>query len=798
MSVRMDRCRLWAKRCTDEGDIPDSAYLPGHLCDVHRSAQQVLDATARAQLDAVGLPHALWLERFRRVVTLAAALHDLGKCNDQFQGMLKAGGRQALRHEWVTLLIVDDPEWRDWLLPAVGGSVEDWAIVRWCIAGHHPGYDRSVPPELAQGPVRMRLPLNDDDMKAIIEWLGKAFGLNKPPKPMDRTIDLSVGADEALNDLYQRYYDDEDGYDNWPSDLRLFVAAAKDCLVAADVAGSALPREVTDETERSRWIAAVLDAGTLPNASAFGNIVQHHLAEKKEDPDREDREHFQRGVAQSTTRVTFVKAGCGTGKTVAAYRWAEARCAGRRLYVCYPTTGTATEGFRDYLLDPELAEHVKTNLEHGRRRVDFRLLQADEDRNTDIARIESLDLWRIPVMACTVDTVLGVVQNNRRGLFGWPALAQGGFVFDEIHSYDDKLFDALLHFLNAMRSARVLLMTASLPEHRRKAIEQALSERGETLVQIDGPVSLERRPRYQLREAKADEVVRLIGQELEGCGQVLRVCNTVGAAIREARALEDAGLSPILYHSRFKYFDRDEPGKEHGRVVQHQRVIDAFKQDGPALAVCTQVAEMSLDLSATLLVTDLAPVPSLIQRLGRLNRRAKDGDATRPFIVTDPLGADGKFSPLPYDADDLETARAWIRQLGNGDLSQADLAAAWEKLQDGRADVARYQSAWLDFGPATPVLELREGSPNVTVVLEQDWAALKAGTKRLAEVALPMPVPPAKRGDKRFEWQAGEFNGVPVAREDAIVYDPQRGATWATQDRKEVKRAEKRPRRRRR
>jgi CRISPR-associated endonuclease/helicase Cas3 len=192
---------------------------------------------------------------------------------------------------------------------------------------------------------------------------------------------------------------------------------------------------------------------------------------------------------------------------------------------------------------------------------------------------------------------------------------------------------------------------------------------------------------------------------------------------------------------------------------------------------------MSLDLSATLLVTDLAPVPSLIQRLGRLNRHAKDGDPTRPFIVTDPLGADGKFSPLPYDADDLETARAWLRELGNDDLSQADLAAVWEKLQDARADVPRYQSAWLDFGPATPVLELREGSPNVTVVLEQDWAALKAGNKRVAEVALPMPVPPPKRGNKRFEWQAGEFNGVPVARKDAIVYDPQRGATWATQDR---------------
>jgi CRISPR-associated endonuclease/helicase Cas3 len=241
-----------------------------------------------------------------------------------------------------------------------------------------------------------------------------------------------------------------------------------------------------------------------------------------------------------------------------------------------------------------------------------------------------------------------------------------------------------------------------------------------------------------------------------------------------------------VYHSRFKYFDRDEKGTEHGRVVQHRGVIRAFQQDGPALAVCTQVAEMSLDLSATLLVTELSPVSALIQRLGRLNRHAKEGDEVRPFIVTEPKGADGKFSPLPYDADDLQTAERWLARLGDGQLSQADLATAWEELQEGDAEVPRYQSAWLDFGPATPVLELREGSPSLTVVLEEDYPGLKARNKRLAEVALPMPVPPGKRGGKPFDWQLKDgrgqrcaFNGVPVAREDAIVYDPQRGAIWA-------------------
>jgi CRISPR-associated endonuclease/helicase Cas3 len=450
MTKQMDRERLWAKRWTGDCDVPDGAYLPSHLEDVYVAASQVVKATAEAQLAALALPTSKWLERFRRVVCAAAALHDLGKCNSQFQEMLKEGNRQALRHEWVSLLIVEAPGWQEWLLPAVGGNELDWEIVRWSVAGHHPRYDRSAPPELAEGPMRMQLPLDHADMRKIVDWLKAVFDLEPARRPSlaERIIDLSLGSTD-LDHLYHRYYDAEDDYDEFPPDLRRFVAAVKDCLVAADVAGSGLPRHVANATERSRWIVDVLDAVPLPDAPDYRRIAAARLKCAPSEVDAKLR-HFQKEAARQsvdpnkpTRRVTLIRAGCGTGKTLAAYRWAESDCSGRRLYVCYPTTGTATEGFRDYLLDPELSEHVKTNLEHGRRHVDFEhILHADEDRNSKIARIESLDLWRIPIVACTVDTVLGLVQNNRRGMFGWPALAQSGFVFDEIHSYDDKLFDA--------------------------------------------------------------------------------------------------------------------------------------------------------------------------------------------------------------------------------------------------------------------------------------------------------------------------------------------------------------------
>ena len=93
----------------------------------------------------------------------------------------------------------------------------------------------------------------------------------------------------------------------------------------------------------------------------------------------------------------------------------------------------------------------------------------------------ALDHWSTPLVSCTVDTVLGLVQNNRRGIYLWPSVAGAAVVFDEIHSYDDDLFGALLRFLRDVRGIPCLLMTASLPDWRLQRIKDELSGVGEII-----------------------------------------------------------------------------------------------------------------------------------------------------------------------------------------------------------------------------------------------------------------------------------------------------------------------------
>ncbi|MCG6157253.1 CRISPR-associated helicase Cas3' [Rubinisphaera margarita] len=812
---------LLAKNRDAELVATDSVYLAQHLKDVHAAAVAVIDATGSSQLAMLGLGVEKWLPRLKQTVRLAAAIHDLGKANDHFQGMLQPqelshrnGMWQGLRHEWITVLMampdmaengLYSPAYSlgNWLRGAVE-SDEDFLAVLWAVSGHHPKFGRPSPPRTSRegGGTEMRLLMEHDQFRHILSWLAEAFQLPEPKTVHERDLTVPlIGNRSALTYILDFY---EISNRVWmperheQSEYVRFVAAVKNSLVAADIAGSALPQTVGGNAKQTEWIAKSFQA--LPTHDDLTQVILDRLNENRKTwltPETLDQglRPFQEEVGQSISQVTLVKAGCGTGKTLAAYEWARRQCSGKRLFFCYPTTGTATEGFRDYFLTPPQdgrPQKIKfeARLFHSRQEIDFDLLEIREtdgeqglEEATETAiRIESLAAWSTPLAAATCDVVLGLMQNNRRGLYGWPAFAQAAFVFDEIHAYDDRLFGALLRFLKDVPGSQVLLMTASLPDTRAKAIERVLQRNGKSLKIIDGPEDLETLDRYhrvheEYSELNSHSLLEQIRADLAAeydsleTGKVLWVCNTVDRAIAAFEAALQADLPAIIYHSRFKYNDR---------VQRHLEVIQAFRGTEPVVAICTQVAEMSLDLSASLLVTDKAPVPSLIQRLGRLNRRARpDGHSlTKPFVLVNPTSPDGGSFHWPYTPEEFRLTDLWLQSLPSSGITQRHLSQAWEELPDhSQRRPAVAQSAWLDGGPTTQVLELRESTPGVTVILEEDAEKIRAG-EDLGFYTIPMPAPSGKVRQQLLSPTARRIRGCFVVSRQFIDYDAKRGAQW--------------------
>ncbi len=224
--------RLLAKSRKEGEPWHDSMSLPVHLADVHAAAVRVLAAAGDDQLRALGLSTEEYGQRLRRVVRLAAAVHDLGKANDHFQGMLRRTrdvrtNPQGLRHEWVTVLLLRDL--RDWLLPAVDGSAADFAAVEWAVAGHHPAYDRPSPPRAA-GPgsgVEIQVLTGHRDFRTCLDWLRSAFSLSAAPPSLPSDPWPLVGPRNAYSRIAEWFRDARRDWDRLLAGVpeRRFVAA---------------------------------------------------------------------------------------------------------------------------------------------------------------------------------------------------------------------------------------------------------------------------------------------------------------------------------------------------------------------------------------------------------------------------------------------------------------------------------------------------------------------------------------------------------------------------------------------
>lgn len=272
--------------------------------------------------------------------------------------------------------------------------------------------------------------------------------------------------------------------------------------------------------------------------------------------------------------------------------------------------------------------------------------------------------------ASFADTVIGTIDHelmaalaSRHVVLRHLGLARQVVVLDEIHAADTWMrvyLERALEWLGRYR-VPVVAMSATLPPLQRQGLVDAY-ERGRRAAQppredagswwsqpVPEPDPLPEVPatrEYPLVTTLAGgEVVQVSAQPPVGrsvClewladdeeatttaidevvndgGCALVICNTVARAVQRYRSLQERwGDSVELGHSRFVAHDRAR-NDEHLRQVFGPDA-DPRRRRG-RVVVATQVAEQSLDVDFDVMVTDLAPIDLLLQRIGRLHRHS--------------------------------------------------------------------------------------------------------------------------------------------------------------------------------
>ena len=221
-----------------------------------------------------------------------------------------------------------------------------------------------------------------------------------------------------------------------------------------------------------------------------------------------------------------------------------------------------------------------------------------------------------PIIVCTPDQLMHFVFRYKGFEKYYATALYSKLVIDELQSYDPITLAFIVKALEvlAQNGGKFLVMTATFPEF--------LKERFEGMGVEFKEFSLQQNPYHNVKiiqdtiDNGIKEIVKL------SQAKVLVVVNTVRKAIELKREIPNAEL----LHSRFILKDRKEKEKE---------IKEFFDGRENGVWITTQLAEVSLDLDADYLFTELSTADSLIQRMGRCNRRGKKStEKPNVFVFT--------------------------------------------------------------------------------------------------------------------------------------------------------------------
>jgi CRISPR-associated endonuclease/helicase Cas3 len=212
------------------------------------------------------------------------------------------------------------------------------------------------------------------------------------------------------------------------------------------------------------------------------------------------------------------------------------------------------------------------------------------------------------------------------------------------------------------------------------ALSDAERSSGRPKELIAAPKKLSPAPVALTPETKIDyarQLAALVKEHHQSGTLTLVIVNRVARAREVYEALTSAGKkgkqAPLyppervaLIHSRFRRKDREK----------HEKLLFG---EGDRIVIATQAVEAGVDVSARLLITELAPWSSLIQRMGRCNRYADFADAEVLWVDIAP-DAKGELL-LPYEQETLQKARTAITSITDvSPLALRGVTVAEDKL----------------------------------------------------------------------------------------------------------------------
>lgn len=667
---------LWAKSDRDG----KGHSLVGHLLDTGLVAARLIEQ--RPELEQKFFAEELGLNTAEaaRLLTIVAALHDLGKAVPVFQAKWPEGApAEALGSG-----LLDVPHGR------ISGILLRDYFLRF-------GYRKRLSNSLANAVAihhGRRLPSTYND-PATFDARSLGIGSNRWEDWQSRIADDVSAAFGGLPvSDYRKYLRGRTwallagltSVADWIASSLTHTDVVEDPAVYVDERRAAVDERLAgiDWPGAEPWYSAAVD--TRDFASLFFSEFQPR-------PLQSAMAELARAVDDPALYI--IEAPMGEGKTEAALFAAVQPSGARGTYMALPTQATsdAMHSRMAVFVEKNQQRPLEISLAHSGAKLRTKLPRTSNPAETETNESDMdaqswfsqgrRELLTVIGVGTVDQALMGILPIKHFFVRLW-GLAGKTVILDEIHAYDTytgDLIAVLVEWLAAVDSS-VVLMSATLPQQaRQKLLSAYISGRGLDLptdnleagqypavIRTDKKGSAIRsfdarpQPAVQLTAAPYDleavgELLLLL--EREG-GAAAVIVNTVGRAQQLYQHCKERGVQAELLHGRLPLAERQ---------ARERRIVARY---GPAgaptgrrgLVIGTQVLEQSLDLDFDVMVSDLAPIDLLFQRSGRMHRhegRQRPEALGRPQLYVCGLHGDTPDGPDPKAVESVYMPLVMLR-----------------------------------------------------------------------------------------------------------------------------------------
>lgn len=350
--------------------------------------------------------------------------------------------------------------------------------------------------------------------------------------------------------------------------------------------------------------------------------------------------------------LILIEAPMGTGKTETALTASEilsAKCHTNGIFYGLPTQATSN-AMLPRLASWLTAERGKHGLKLMHSKANSVKAYQDLDKNNNVFvnswyshKLGSLEHFTIG----TIDQLLQMSLSQRHLAFKHLAFSGKTVIIDEVHTYDAYMQSYLQKTLKWLGEYHVpvIALSATLTHKIRQSLISSYLQRDvklptnlayplltyteNSIVKQQSNFAKSQLKRVTIKSF-TDDAPQEIAQKADALVNQGGICGIIVNSIARAQDIAKEIKTPkILLHSSFLAKDRSN--------IEEQILKTIENRPQKLVIIGTQVLEQSLDLDFDVLITDIAPMDLLLQRIGRLWRRDRKraNSFTKPVCYVD-------------------------------------------------------------------------------------------------------------------------------------------------------------------